>query len=568
MQVLDLTRDPQVNTRQLKECIENDPAMVGRVLRVVNSSLFGLSREVSDLNQALALLGITPLKLLVLSFSLPNGLFLALSARTLGWYWRHTLTKAVAAREMSWRLWRIAGDEAFLAGLFHDLGMLLLLQELGRPYARFLDRAIAGRLDIGELEARSLGFSHTALSARLLTQWKLPQALIEAIAWQPGAGRASGLGQTEEGRGDAGTRGGGAEQPSRLAQILHISELVAQLLADGRPDALGRLLEAGREYHCLLEPQLEALVGDLEEKVRQLADILSLQLPGGMEYRDVLATAHRQLAGVASRAAEDLLHGGQSRAAQTEEEALLGEFQDLARAVSAACRSSGQTSASARDRALEERRGEGETRRRGEGIRQGPVPASPRPRVPASQCPPGPAAAADPSLADRLAQAVAASRQTRRGLSLLLVEAGGLEKPQTVEAAEGIATPRQLLEAACAVVDHPGKICVPYGAAGCALILPDCERRRAVQLGGELVRAVQASASGGGPVSAPSPLRSPAPPKADAARPTTPKLAVGVATIALPTKNFLPATLLDGASRCLYGSHASGGTVVKSIEIY
>jgi hypothetical protein len=43
---------------------------------------------------------------------------------------------------------------------------------------------------------------------------------------------------------------------------------------------------------------------------------------------------------------------------------------------------------------------------------------------------------------------------------------------------------------------------------------------------------------------------------------------VGVATIALPTKNFLPATLLDGASRCLYGSHASGGTVVKSIEIY
>ncbi len=56
MQVLQLTRDPYVDTRALKECIENDPAISSRILRVVNSSLFGLSREVSDLNQALALL--------------------------------------------------------------------------------------------------------------------------------------------------------------------------------------------------------------------------------------------------------------------------------------------------------------------------------------------------------------------------------------------------------------------------------------------------------------------------------------------------------------------------------
>ncbi len=410
----------------------------------------------------------------------------------------------------------------------------------------------------------------------MLAQWKLPPALIEAIAWQPGAGQAPSLVQMEggrgdagtRGRGDAGTRGHGAGEPSRLAQILHVSELVAQLLADGRPDALGRLLAAGRQFRCLLEPQLESLVGDLEEKVCQLADILSLQLPGGMEYRDVLANAHQQLASVARRAAEDLLRGGQPGAGQTEEEALLGEFQDLARAVSAACRSGGQAPASARHRAVEERRGEGERRGRGDEILQDPVPASPSPRVPASPCPPGRTAAAELSLIDRLAQAVAVSRQTRRGLSLLLVEAGGLEKLTAVQAAEGVATPRQLVEAACAALDHPGKICVPYGAAGCALILPDCERRRAAQLGGELVRAVRVSGTSGGPPPSPNPGQSPSPAKADAAPPATLKLAVGVATIALPTKNFLPATLLDGASRCLYGSHASGGTVVKSIEIY
>src|SRR5512140_210399 len=101
MKVLQLTADPQVDTRALKECIENDPALTSKILRVVNSSLFGLSRQVSDLNQALSLLGTKPLKLLVLGFSLPSGMFLGVEGKTLTWYWRHTLTKAVAGREIS-----------------------------------------------------------------------------------------------------------------------------------------------------------------------------------------------------------------------------------------------------------------------------------------------------------------------------------------------------------------------------------------------------------------------------------------------------------------------------------
>ena len=67
------------------------------------------------------MLGIKPMKLLVLSFSLPSGLFMDMESKTLLWYWKHALTKAVAGRELSHRLWRIAGDEAFLAGLFQDL---------------------------------------------------------------------------------------------------------------------------------------------------------------------------------------------------------------------------------------------------------------------------------------------------------------------------------------------------------------------------------------------------------------------------------------------------------------
>ena len=187
MQVLELTKDPQVDCRALKQCIENDPALTGRILGVVNSSLFGLSREVSDLNQALAMLGSKPLKLLVLGFSLPAGLFSGVRDEILGRYWRHTLTKAVAGREISETLWHMPGDDAFIAGLLQDVGMLLLIQELREPYVTFLDRAFAAGEDLATLEARSMGFDHTELSARLLAHWGLPETLVEAVAWHRSA---------------------------------------------------------------------------------------------------------------------------------------------------------------------------------------------------------------------------------------------------------------------------------------------------------------------------------------------------------------------------------------------
>ena len=130
-----------------------------------------------------------------------------------------------------------------------------------------------------------MGFSHTELSARLLQQWNFPESLCEAVAWQPSPG----------------------ETRPALAQILHLSELFARLFADGQTAALAELLETGRRYCRHLDQQLEPLVLEVELKVNELADIFSLALPDGLEYRDVLAEAHRQMAQVATQAAEDLL---------------------------------------------------------------------------------------------------------------------------------------------------------------------------------------------------------------------------------------------------------------------
>jgi HD-like signal output (HDOD) protein len=524
MRVLELTRDPHVDTRALKHCIENDPAISSRVLRVVNSSLFGLSREVSDLNQALALLGIKPLKLLVLGFSLPSGLFLDVESKTLLWYWRHALTKAVAARELSHRLWRIPGDEAFLAGLFQDLGVLLLFQVLGQPYARFLDRAVSHHADLGAIEQRALGFSHTELSARLLHQWNFPALLCDTVAWQPS--------------GDA--------NPPALCRIMHLSELFARLFADGQTSALAELLETGRRESRHLDRQLEPLVLEIELKVNELADIFSLALPDGLEYRDVLAEAHRQMALVATQAAGDLLRNRIPDNGVTDEDWFLDDLSSLTDALAEACAAPIESAPAAN--ALEGYEpGDVDA-----GKRQRPAVSPPAPSLPLPPPRTRPAAGTvAPNLLDRLTEIVALCRPARRPLSLLLVKLSAGEELSTACEPQETAAVRQVLGKVCATLDHPGAICLPHTQFGFAFILPGAERQQAIELGNDLVRVIRGLAASAG-----------------AAQKDWLKLDVGVATVAQPPKNFPPRDLLDGANRCLYASHASGGSVVKSIEIY
>lgn len=511
MHVLELTNNPQVNVAALKECIENDPALTTKVLRVVNSSLFGLSREVSDLGQALALLGTKPLKLLVLGFSLPSGLFGGMAGQILGWYWRRTLTKAVAAREISERIWRQAGDEAFIAGLLQDLGMLLLIQELGDPYLRFLDKVRSEGHELISLETAAMGFDHTALTSVLLKQWGMPDTLVEAVATQPR---------------DPET----LETPSRLQHLVRLAELVTTVLIDGRSEMLNVLLTVGQGEYGLTAAQFSDLVESLEQKVLQLADVLSLQLPEQRDYRDLLVQAHSQMSDVAASVTEDLLRGRQGIAPPEEPGRMGPELEMLSAAFS-------KLSVYPADAA--------------------PPSESPTPR-PSESDPElvalplrATSTPADPALLGHLATAVAACRQSRCPLSLMLVELSRANELVTTHGPEGYANLQRFLANACRGIDHRYAFSLPHGDAGFSIILPDCDRQTAVRLGNRLLDQVPKMAGG----------------RATGHRRAV-CLGIGIATVTLPPKNFPAADLVLSADRCLYGSHASGGSVVKSIEIY
>ena len=310
LEIVRLTNEPQVDPRLLKELLEKDPALTCKVLRVVNSSFYGLRREVADLNQALTVLGNKPLRLLVLGFSLPDELFAELAAEQLKWYWRTTLTRAVAARQLATELWQEEGDEAFIAGLLQDIGILALLRELGEPYAKLLGGVMRQRSDLAALERDSLGFDHIELSAALMREWHLPQRLVDAVAAPKQVDR---LVRT-------------ISVDADLARILHLAELLAQLVGQRRFSVLAELLEAGGAYHDLTKGRLAVLVEKLQPQVEQLANVMSVELAGDQNYVDVLTTAHERM----SKLSEEF--AGQFRQHRSEDEVyteLLHEAQEL-----------------------------------------------------------------------------------------------------------------------------------------------------------------------------------------------------------------------------------------------
>jgi HD-like signal output (HDOD) protein/GGDEF domain-containing protein len=594
VEVLELTSQPQVDVRRLRQVIETDPALTAKLLRVVNSSLYGLSRAVSDLNQALAVLGTKPLKLLVLGFSLPDVLLAGQAGDLLERFWQHTLTRAVAAREISQTYCQEAGDEPFIAGLLRDLGQLVLVRELGASYVDFWRSAADRGESLTALERHSLGFDHTQLTARLLEQWKMPSVLVEAVA-APDSPSA---------------RGPLPARSRELQHILHLAELSARLLAGRRLEVLPDLVEGAREWLHLDFGELKTLLAALQEKVAQLAEVMSVK-SADINYEQVLRQAQERMSEVAVAAVDELVRWSLEPSAEALESpavwalsqtaAEYARWQVSAEAAETAdtktghqqsrpgpstpkgCgptmgegakpapspvergkakttgtaaaaksaakppQSAGQSSSSAREAVVGEKPPSGATKSALKSIspRRKPDRPAAKPELPVP-----PPRDEWPGLQGLVATAAAACRTARLPLSLLCLEVSGQAE---LLFALGESRSEEVLHAVqqlCAGTEHAGARWLRTHEARFAIVLPNCTKQRAVQIGDELIAALPTTIIHLAGVAG-----------------ATVALSAGAATISLPPKNFPAGELIERAGSCLYAAQAAGGDCLKSIEI-
>jgi HD-like signal output (HDOD) protein len=172
-----------VSFAELAEMIEKDTVLAGNLLRLVNSPLYGLRGTINSVRHAVSLVGLNKLRNVVLALSLARMWHQTPSARS--WstseFNLHSAATATLSDLLVEYLPVAYPEGAFTAGLFHDLGKLLIATALPKEYETLHSLSEQGKEDLEESEREVIGFSHAQLSASALKHWNLPLPIQKAV---------------------------------------------------------------------------------------------------------------------------------------------------------------------------------------------------------------------------------------------------------------------------------------------------------------------------------------------------------------------------------------------------
>lgn len=185
LKVVNALNSRNASAEQIGQAISGDLAISAKVLQVVNSSYYGFEEKISDITQAVSILGVETVKSLVLAVQVFGKMGRDAGDKALAdQLWHHSMSVAVAAKRLV--AFETADDhlaeEAYTAGLLHDIGKLVMLT--AAPEAFESARALAREKSIPQWQAEEaiLGCNHAETGAYVLARWGMPATVVEAVA--------------------------------------------------------------------------------------------------------------------------------------------------------------------------------------------------------------------------------------------------------------------------------------------------------------------------------------------------------------------------------------------------
>ncbi|QDV24845.1 HDOD domain-containing protein [Aureliella helgolandensis] len=183
-EIIQLVNDPHSNVEQIKRVVESDPALGTRILKLANSSFYGVPRKVDSLERAVVMLGLNAVKNTAIAASL-HKVFqspktdLAFDPSQL---WIHSIAAATIARSLAKMTRAAEPDVAFLTGLIHDVGVMVELQVFRLKFIDVIRQLDSNaQLSFQTAEVANFGATHAAFGAGLCRQWKFPYHMEQAI---------------------------------------------------------------------------------------------------------------------------------------------------------------------------------------------------------------------------------------------------------------------------------------------------------------------------------------------------------------------------------------------------
>ena len=191
--------DPKLTIKDIESRITKDQALVAKLLRLVNSSFYGLSKPVSSMARAITLAGTKTIRNLV--FAVTTNPLLEKNLPAYGYaklgLWTHSLTTAVATQVIGSHLAleEIPPDEYFVVGLLHDIGKLILGEFIGSVDAESAEMLGAGGRACMEKEREMTGFDHAELGAMIAEKWNMSEMLSTLISCHHNPAEATAYGE-------------------------------------------------------------------------------------------------------------------------------------------------------------------------------------------------------------------------------------------------------------------------------------------------------------------------------------------------------------------------------------
>lgn len=179
-EVLKISADPDSATADMAKAIMKDPNLTARLLRVANSPFYTSVQQITTINQAVVTLGmraVTAMALAASVYNLANSINSSIDRKR---FWRHSLEVAMASQEIARAIKYESPEEAFVCGLLHDIGILILEASFPDAYAKIWRLAEAGE-SLAKMEEENWGTNHARVGQFLLRQWGLPEILSEAV---------------------------------------------------------------------------------------------------------------------------------------------------------------------------------------------------------------------------------------------------------------------------------------------------------------------------------------------------------------------------------------------------
>ena len=185
MQILKMAQSDDVGVSDVSRLVQGDPALAGRILKLVNSALYAGSRQITAISDAVARLGLKTVWQVALGFSVISN-YRHGRCRKFNYddYWSHSLASAVAAQRMAKSSGIAQSEEAFTCGLLCQTGRLALACVFPEAYSNVIDAARGDETDLLNLEQTTFALDHREFTAAILQDWGLPNHWVTATQFQ------------------------------------------------------------------------------------------------------------------------------------------------------------------------------------------------------------------------------------------------------------------------------------------------------------------------------------------------------------------------------------------------